>query len=238
MSVTESTNADLLEEARNGASGGLVEVADHQTAGRGRQGRNWLDGGDGQAAMMSCLLRPSVPNDRLGVIPLATGLAVLDAMRNLGASDVWLKWPNDVLWVQGDQQGKVAGILAESILGSSGPAVVIGIGINLQPPPASPATQRAVGLSQLVGVVPARDDVVMAVLRALDTQLDLLERGDWSLDRYRSCCITLGTNVDLDTPSGQLSGAAVDVAEDGQLVIDCGGQLVPVWAGDVHHRVT
>ncbi len=255
---TTSTNTDLLAEARAGAPAGLVEVADHQSQGRGRSGREWLDDGrasvdaEPQAAMFSALIRPSLDGSSAGLIPLVVGCAVRTGLVALGAGSdaagprrdgispgrIGLKWPNDLMWIVDGQAFKLAGILVETIVSSSGLAAVIGIGVNLAPPPVSPLTARGIGLAQLGGAPPSRDQVVASVLASLDHELGLLESGTWSLDAYRAVCSTLGQVVDMDTPAGPLSGRAVDVAPDGQLLIDDGRSVVAVAAGDVHQRVT
>ncbi|HEV3291948.1 MAG TPA: biotin--[acetyl-CoA-carboxylase] ligase, partial [Streptosporangiaceae bacterium] len=97
VAETGSTNADLLAEARAGASEGLVLAAEAQTAGRGRLGRRWLSP-PGAALTFSVLLRPrGVPPARLGWLPLLAGVAVAAAVTGAAALDTRLKWPNDVL---------------------------------------------------------------------------------------------------------------------------------------------
>jgi BirA family biotin operon repressor/biotin-[acetyl-CoA-carboxylase] ligase len=120
---TGSTNADLLAQAGAGAPEGLVLVAEAQTAARGRLGRRWTS--PPRAALtFSVLLRPrGVPPARLGWVPLLAGVAAASAVRAVTGVEAALKWPNDVL----ADGGKLGGILAER----SGPAVVVGIGINV-----------------------------------------------------------------------------------------------------------
>jgi BirA family biotin operon repressor/biotin-[acetyl-CoA-carboxylase] ligase len=113
VAETGSTNADLLAEARAGAPEGLVLVADHQRAGRGRQSRTWHDE-PGNAMLLSALLRPALSFAPL--VPLVAGLAVADAVGALvaGPNPVALKWPNDVI-APGHDDRKLAGILAEAV---------------------------------------------------------------------------------------------------------------------------
>src|SRR6516162_448879 len=120
---TGSTNADLLARAGAGAADGLVLVAEAQTAARGRQGRQWTS--PPRAALtFSVLLRPrGVPPALLGWVPLLAGVAAAAAVHSVAGVETALKWPNDVL----ADGGKLGGILAEQ----SGPAVVVGIGINV-----------------------------------------------------------------------------------------------------------
>ena len=123
LAQTGSTNDDLLAAARAGAAEGAVLVAEHQTRGRGRQGRQWVSR-TGSALIFSVLLRPAAvpPADR-GWLPLLTGVAVARALRQVAGVDAALKWPNDVL----ADGAKLAGILAEQ----AGEAIVIGVGLNV-----------------------------------------------------------------------------------------------------------
>ena len=123
VAETGSTNADLLAQAGAGAAEGLVLVAEAQSAARGRQGRRWTS--PPRAALtFSVLLRPrGVPPALLGWVPLLAGVAAAAAVRAVTGVEATLKWPNDVL----ADGGKLGGILAER----SGPAVVVGIGINV-----------------------------------------------------------------------------------------------------------
>src|SRR5262249_25693334 len=120
---TASTNADAAAAAREGAPQGLVIVAERQTAGRGRLGRQWESPARAGLAV-SILLRPDVPPARLGWLPLLAGVALAESVRHVARVDAYLKWPNDLL-LKGDR--KTAGILAEAADG----AVIVGIGLNV-----------------------------------------------------------------------------------------------------------
>jgi BirA family transcriptional regulator, biotin operon repressor / biotin---[acetyl-CoA-carboxylase] ligase len=125
LDATPSTNAVAVERAQAGAPEGLVVVADHQTAGRGRLDRVW-ETPAGTAVTFSLLLRPTAPTRSWPWLPLLTGYAVDKALKARGL-DAGVKWPNDVL-IGGR---KVAGILVERIETPDGPAAVVGVGINV-----------------------------------------------------------------------------------------------------------
>ena len=122
---TGSTNADLLALARDGAPEGIVLVADHQTAGRGRLDRRW-EAPPGSSLLMSMLFRPPRSVTHLNLVNAAAGIAASDACNEVAGFRPLLKWPNDV--VVDDR--KLAGILAEVV----GQAVVVGIGLNVNWP--------------------------------------------------------------------------------------------------------
>src|SRR4051812_11398972 len=128
---TGSTNADLLELARQGAPEGIVLAADHQTAGRGRQSRSWI-APPGSSLLVSVLLRPD-PSE-VNRCTMALAGAATEAIETVAGFAPRLKWPNDLVW-PGDGSGpdrKLAGILAEVdwSVSDAGPAVVTGIGLN------------------------------------------------------------------------------------------------------------
>ena len=197
MAVTGSTNADLSALAAAGEAAGLVLVAGEQTAGRGRLGRAWVAPA-GTALTFSVLLRPAVPANRLGWLPLVCGLAVVDAVRAATGLPVGLKWPNDVL--AGD--GKLGGILVERVGGTD--AAVAGIGLNVAmtadqlPVPA--ATSLAVELAP--AAAPSVEELLAVVLDRLAQRCAAWESGaDQSAD-YRAACRTLGRPVRVEVPAG------------------------------------
>ena len=170
---TGSTNADLVARATT-ADDGLVLLADHQTAGRGRLDRRWV-APTGSNLTFSVLLRPEwvdgpdEPVDRRALVTAALAVAVVGVLRAMGL-DAAVKWPNDVVLV-GDHTGKVGGILAELVTGER-PAVVVGLGLNVAWPPADPAdgglkdrVAEVAGLEiELLDDVPAVGDVHLAEL--------------------------------------------------------------------------
>ncbi len=235
---TASTNADLVAAARGGSPQGQVLVAEQQTAGRGRLGRVWQSPPRAGIAM-SVLLRPAgVAVQRYGWLPLLAGVALVEAVRQLAQLDAVLKWPNDLLI----DERKCAGILTEATPTDTGTAVVVGIGLNttLREPelPRPDATSL-----QLAGAACVdRDPLLRAVLRGL---------AGWYLrwcaaagdadacglaEVYRLHCGTLGRQVRVQLPGGELIGRAGEVDADGRLVVvSADGRREPVSAGDIVH---
>ena len=239
---TGSTNADLL--AADGPEGQVL-VAEEQTAGRGRMGRNWVSE-PGAALTFSILLRPdAMPAARRGWLPLIAGVAVALAVRAVSGLDATLKWPNDVLI--GDR--KLCGILAEQ----SGTAVVVGIGINVATPadalpgglagpggPAGPGGLRPTSLA-VEGVEVARDLLLVEVLRLFEQHyLDFRKNPDPAaiglLAEYRALCGTLGRKVRVELPAARtLTGEATGIDSDGRLLVTDAGITTATFAGDVIH---
>ena len=272
VDVTGSTNADLVQAARDGERGPTVLVARAQTAGRGRLDRSWHSA-PGASVSVSVLVAPAVPQAAWTWLPALVGLAVLDACALLGArvgtgvGSVGLKWPNDVVVVERDVDpgadpgadpdvgaegartglAKLAGILAEAVVGPDPAAVVLGVGVNLTEPDLTDPDQgglagaRAASLSTLLGRPVDLDEVVPVLVDALRARLLGWEAagGDAAaagvVADYRRVCTTLGRHVRAVSPGVVRGGVAVDLAADGSLVLDGPGGLVLVTAGDVEH---
>ena len=241
LEASPSTNAELAERARRGEAPGLVLVAEHQTAGRGRLDRVWVT--PARAALtFSVLLAPdAVPTPRWPWLPLLTGLAVAQGVRRSCGVEVGLKWPNDVLV----EDAKLAGILVERVerpAQHGGPVAVVGVGLNVTTTRAELPVETATSLA-LAGVEsPDRGEILLAVLDAFG---DLSAR--WSAAggdpvasglhaSYLAACTTVGREVRVDLPDGgTLSGTAAGVDADGRLrVATPAGERV-LGAGDVVH---
>lgn len=207
---TGSTNDDLAAQARAGAPGRSVLVARHQTAGRGRLDRRW-DAPSGANLLVSILLRGvAQPMQRVS-------LAALDAARRAGA-DASLKWPNDVMI--GDR--KLAGVLAQA--GTDGGGwVVVGVGMNVgwAPPEAA-----------MLGAEHDPLAVLADLLAALD-RLDL--DGEDVTAAHRGALATIGRQVRVELAEGPIVGEAVDVTDDGALVVRVDGVDRVIRVGDVVH---
>lgn len=240
---TGSTNDDVLAMARAGAPEGVVLVADHQTAGRGRLDRTW-EAPPGSSLLMSVLLRPSLPLRLAHLTAAATAVAAADACAERLRVFPLLKWPNDLVIVRGERDDgrKVGGILSETVVtGERLDAVVVGLGLNVNwpsPPPGLEST--AVALNQVVGREVDREDLLVAVLRGLDDWCDrlALPGGREQLHvRYHELSATIGRDVRVELPHGTIEGRAVEVTEDGHLVVHTSGHphRREIAVGDVVH---
>src|SRR6516162_2007216 len=247
---TGSTNADLLAQAGAGAAEGLVLVAEAQSAARGRQGRRWTSA-PRAALTFSVLLRPrGVPPALLGWVPLLAGVAAAAAVRAVTGVEATLKWPNDVL----ADGGKLGGILAER----SGPAVVVGIGINVWQDRAglpgdaatslllkAPAAGAARGGDGSAAEVPGLRERLLAELLAALSRWYLAWRDQASPGDADACglrreyarrCATIGREVVVTMPGAEaISGTAAGVDRGGRLEVRAAHGRVSVTAGDVVH---
>jgi BirA family biotin operon repressor/biotin-[acetyl-CoA-carboxylase] ligase len=226
-----STNAVVADRARSGAGVGRVGVAEHQTAGRGRLDRTWETPAR-SALTVSVLLTPRAPASDWPWLPLLTGYAAALALRRLGAPAA-LKWPNDVLL----EDRKLAGILTERIELPSGPAVVVGIGINVGMTADELPLETATSLA-VEGYDVDRTELLSTLLERLRTEYDAFERGELGALRtaYAGACATVGREVRVDLPTGStLTGEATGIDEGGRLLVAGPDGVVPVSAGDVVH---
>ncbi|MFC7405025.1 biotin--[acetyl-CoA-carboxylase] ligase [Georgenia alba] len=252
-----STNADLRAAALAEPDAwphGSVLVADHQDAGRGRSGRSWVTP-PGTALTASVLVRPDVPPDRLGWLPLLTGLAVRRACADLLAArpatavpEIRLKWPNDVLAVGAGTEDvdawgrdrKLAGILVE-VLADVG--AIVGIGVNVRQTASDLPVPWATSLALL-----GADIEPPAVLSAVGHELlPLLARWEAAAGDARAAglhaevtaaCATVGAQVRTEVPGGDgPAGRAVGLDDDGRLLVvaGVGSEPVALAAGDVVH---
>ena len=232
VAQTGSTNADLMARAASGIDiGGAVLIAEHQTAGRGRHGRVWSAAPRAQITMSVGVSTVDVPTQIWGWLSLATGVAVVDAVAPLiNGVKAGLKWPNDVL-VDGR---KLAGILAEVARPASGPAIVIGLGLNVTQAPEEVA--GATSLLQL-GVTPDRQRLIGSLLRELGSRIAQWQCADPMLAAdYRGRSLTIGSRVRAHLPGGdEVVGTATDVDDRGQLCLDTDVGPAVVSAGDVMH---
>lgn len=233
---TGSTNADVAERARAGEPEGFVLLADHQTAGRGRRGRSWT-APKGSGLAFSVLLRPTrVAANRWPLLPLLVGVGVAAALRETARIDVGLKWPNDVLVAE----RKLGGILAERVETPTGPAAVVGVGLNVTLQAHELPVPTAISLALAGAACTARDLVFPALLEGIAVRYlrwrDAAGDPEQVLPAYRALCTTLGRLVRVEFPGGDhLEGEAAGIDADGSLLVDTEAGRRVVMAGDVVH---
>lgn len=258
VDVTGSTNADVTAVASDGGAEGVVVVADHQTAGRGRSGRRWV-AAPSTALLCTVLLRP--PARVATLVTTALALAAADAVAETAGVEVGLKWPNDLVVDGPNGTSKLAGLLSEvswpaGATADGGPrrpddhervAVAAGIGLNLRWPPEGPPvldgaaeTNTPVSLAELTATPPTRDALLEALLGALSPRYEDLVAGDVAgvLADARRRSATIGRRVRVVTARRRFDGEARDLRDDGALVVevDDGGHEVVAAADVIHLR--
>ena len=225
VGAVDSTQRVAFDLAASGALDGTVVVADYQTTGRGRRGRVWR-ASPGTSLLASIVTRPRLAPHETPRLSFVAAVSVAEAIHGLTGVPPALKWPNDVLL----DGRKVAGILLESRSGAS--LVVIGIGVNLSqtsfPDDVQPG---AVSVVQATGIDVERDGMLAAVLERFDAWRGRLEHAGFApvRDRWLALADTIGRTVQVDG----ISGRAIDLADDGALVIDDGATRHRIVAGEV-----
>jgi BirA family biotin operon repressor/biotin-[acetyl-CoA-carboxylase] ligase len=235
VAETGSTNADLVSRAMAGEEiDGAVLLAEHQTGGRGRNGRQWAALPGAQILLSVGVATHAVPTDMWGWLPLAAGVAVADAVSAVSDIDARLKWPNDVL--AGD--GKLAGVLAEAVPMRA--CIVLGIGVNVTLRSAEVPDVGIASLLELGVRAPDRDRLLQRLLLELGSRIEEWRQMGASsstlIADYRARSATIGTRVCATLPGERrIVGLARDVDDQGRLVIEVDGQPTTISAGDVVH---
>jgi BirA family biotin operon repressor/biotin-[acetyl-CoA-carboxylase] ligase len=234
---TDSTNARLLELARLTPASGVACLAERQSQGRGRRGRDWVSP---FGANLYCSLLWRFPHgaSQLAGLSLAIAVAVVRALDEMGAQGVQLKWPNDVL-VNGR---KLGGLLLEVVGETSGPCqVVMGIGINTQMPeaPGEEISQPWTDLRTVLGESIDRNHLAARVLTHLIRVAREFEGQGLMpyLEEWRSRDAYLGREVSVHQPQGVIHGTMQGVDDSGALLLSRDDGLQRFHSGELSLRL-
>lgn len=222
-----TANIGTVDETAND---GTVILAEVQTQGRGRLSRSWASPPGG--IWMSLILRPQISLDRAYRINMAISVAICKALEGLYGLAAGIKWPNDLLI----DEKKICGILMEvSAEVDRLEYVVVGIGINANVDVSGyPAEWRSTSLGQELGCGVSRVELIQKILLEIEKSYRHMDSKEiW--EEWRSRSVTLGRQVRISSVSGDLLGRAVDLAEDGALMIQSRDGLHRVLAGDCIH---
>jgi BirA family biotin operon repressor/biotin-[acetyl-CoA-carboxylase] ligase len=235
--AVESTNLAAIELAQRGTPEGTVVLADQQLRGRGRGSRSWHSPA-GVGIYCSVVLRPKTAPARAQLIALMAGVSIVKAIALSTGLSPRVKWPNDILV----HDKKVAGILLESMM--SGAQIgysVIGFGINANNVSADLPEDIRVNASSLLMELERsvnRSTLVIEIFSELERLYHSFQRGDFPaiLEQWRQHSSTLGRQVRIWQKDRATEGIAVDLTEDGGLLVAVeGGKQIVFHAGDVEH---
>lgn len=230
----DSTNSWLMARVADGLDSGTICLAEHQSAGRGRHGRQWVSP-FGSNIYLSLLWRYPLAPVELAGLSLACGVAVARALGRLGGIEPTLKWPNDILW----RRRKLAGLLLEVGGESTGPCyVVAGVGLNVQMPKAQSEAinQPWVDLASIEQIDHRQRNRIAATLidelvRAMTTYGESglsAFLADWTRhDHFK------GEEVLLSIGPRDIRGLYQGIAQDGSLCLQVEGRPVSFNAGEV-----
>lgn len=235
LDTVDSTNTFAMELGGRDAEHGTAVIAERQTKGKGRLGREWASP-PGRNIAMSVLLRPSMPIREVTLLTVMASVACCRTLREATGLSVTIKWPNDLM-VGGR---KVGGILTEMKSAAERMIfAVIGIGINLNSEPADfPPDVRATATS--VKTETGREHSKTLVIAGICNELEswyevLVSKGRQPLlDEWRNLSSMLGKPVSVATGKETLRGIAKDIDDQGMLILELpSGAAVTLRAGDV-----
>jgi BirA family biotin operon repressor/biotin-[acetyl-CoA-carboxylase] ligase len=242
----DSTNSELLRRQAP-ASGAAVLLAERQTGGRGRRGRDW-------ASPLAANLYLSLARvfsgglARLPGLSLVAGVASAEALQALGFGAVRLKWPNDLVVADGDGLRKLGGLLVEGGGEHAGPVrAVLGLGLNIDMPPgfAAAIAQPWIDLTTLAGSMhagapPSRNQVAAMLLAHWLPALEQFDAQGLApfLSRYAQVDALAGRDVVLHGEGGIRTGQAIGIAADGALRVRLDGIEHHVHSGEISVRAT
>lgn len=226
---------DELNKLKNEALDGTVLLAETQHTGRGRLARSWCSPLGG--IWMSILLRPAWPESHQ-ILPLAFAVATARAIGHVTKISPVIKWPNDLII----RSRKTAGILAEAAYrGNQLDHVIFGLGVNANIQMARfPKTLRetSTSLSHELHRDIDRTILTKKIIQEMDASYQRFESGHAGrlLDEAKRLCSTLGRIVSVSTADGKFTGRALDLGDDGELLVRLSsGAIVPFYAADVMH---
>ena len=231
-----STNAKAQELARDGSPHGTVVLSEVQKTGKGRLSRQWLSPKGG--LWMSVVLRPKISPTHAPFVTLMTGCALATALNDQLGVDARIKWPNDIL-IGGK---KVCGILTEmdaemQIINH----IIIGMGMNVNNPLAkfpNGLRDTVTTLKEETGKKVDRPKLLLAILTSLNSNLKKMQipKGRKEvLNSWKDLSDTLGRKVRVEMVDGSVEGIAIDVDEEGALLVEKAKGVIRVLSGDCVH---
>ncbi len=234
---TDSTNIRAKQLGETGAPHGTLVLADRQSAGRGRRGRNW-ESPEGCSVYMSILLRPEFTPDKASMLTLVMAYSVAKALKGCTGLDVQIKWPNDIV-INGK---KLVGILTEmSTEIDYINHVVVGVGINVNTEifPEEIA-DRATSLRNECGYKIQRSVIVAEVMNQFEQDYEMfLKKKDlsWLREKYNQLLVNCKKEVVIHGAAEPYSAYALGINNTGELLVRLeDGSVEAVYAGEVSVR--
>ena len=233
-----STNSYLVEQSQNSAATGTICLAEFQTNGKGRRGREWVSP-FGSNIYLSILWRYENGPAAISGVSLAAGVAAIRALNQFNISDVGLKWPNDIYW----QDQKLGGILVEVSGEAEGPCcVVLGIGLNLylDEQEAENINQPWTDLNRITGQgVPSRNALAASLINELLPVIARFESQGFNhyLEEWRDYDCMRDKAVTLHMGYNRLEGIVQGIDDNGMLLLKRQDGKTQVFAsGEVSFR--
>ena len=235
-----TSTSDLAKAAaREGAPAGSAFLLGEQTAGRGRQGRQWSSQPGGM--YVSVLLYPSRPVASWFALSFSTALAIYDIVKthlteqisqhdaDLPIPAIGLKWPNDVLV----NNRKMAGILLEA----QGDSLIIGSGVNINAiAPIDQSPHPPIGFGDFPGILPGPKQLAVSYLKRLQFYYDLWEQDGFApvRDLWLGQALHIKQTISVHVAGQKITGTCIELLDDGGLVLlDESGTSHHITTGDI-----
>ena len=237
--VADSTNIRAKEHFSKGASHGTLIVAEEQTDGKGRRGREWTSP-KGEAVYMSLLLKPEFSPENASMLTLVMAVSLaksLEQIYEMEAHHLQIKWPNDLVL----NQKKIAGILTEMSADiTSIHYVIIGVGINMNNDCFSKELkEKATSLWLETRVQKTRAEVIAKILEHFEEDYETFcktcDMQSLKAD-YEKYLVNKDISVRVLDPKGEYTGTARGINEKGELLVEKDGEIIPVYSGEVSVR--
>ena len=233
----DSTQTFALEIADDKKENGTVIIAQKQTKGIGRMNRKWISPEGG--IWLSIILKPKSDFSLTTLFPLATAVALSNAIQDVLGINVELKWPNDLL-IRGK---KIAGILVDaSVTSNQVEHIVLGVGINFDVPVKNieKSIQNTGNYSGVTTLTSSTQKIraVTLVQSFLNELEDVFESmkingGKEIIKKWTKRSSTIGNNVMIKTNEGKIMGKALKIDSDGALILKNKEKMHRVLVGDV-----
>jgi len=244
----DSTNNYAKKIASENCEEGTVIVAESQTAGRGRLGREWSSI-DKKGIWMSIVLRPEMLPEEVQIITLAASIAVVSAVKRVTGIETGIKWPNDII-LEGK---KVCGILTE--MNSEMEKVnylIIGIGINVNHDKEDLShdilhkaislkmyNERVNNIEEINSGNFNRNELIKSILFEMEQKYSKIKKGltDEVIEEWKRYSVTLGKEIKIVTKNKEYIAMAEDITPEGKLTVRCkDGIIKEISSGEISVR--
>ena len=201
-------------------------IARHQVKGRGRRNRRW-EAAAGDALLATVVAPVNIPPERIGLISLAAGLAIADAISEWMVP-VSLKWPNDIYL----DERKLGGVLIHTRLDATITAMV-GIGVNLGSVPEGQMSS-AICMAEILAETPSPRELAESIVRWLRARFGQLDEGRWreTVDDWTARALWIEESVSVQSRM-PVDGRLAGVDEFGRMLIETAGHVEAMSEGDV-----
>ncbi len=212
-----------------------IVIAEIQTRGRGRLDRLWYSPQGG--IWMSLVIKPSFSLKTAFLLTYIASLSTALTIQKVTGLKTYLKWPNDVIYKTNTEEKKLAGILLEIKAEIDRiKYAIIGIGINVNNQISSLEPQ-AISLKEILGKEIKRKDIIKELVKLFRNFFK--EEPKEVLKAWKEKSLTLGKKVKIIHPEGEKIGLALDISDDGALILQTeGNQTLKIYSGDCIHLRT